>query len=239
MTDPRFDVAAEPPPAAAPNGADTALSWVESDDGRLYVTRPRPKGARGRPRRIYRQGEESPAEALTRDERSNGDKRPRRKPKRPKMPDAPRTVDLKALELTFAEAFKSPSMICASFGDEWASEHFADKGPYLARNLILASQHNPWLRAKLEEAATGQDAMLKVMSLLSVGGALVLYIVPPVIWWFNLPAPAKTREMFGIPDHKPDEQPAFYRAGPPGMGPRPAPAPPPPPEPDQGFPAAV
>jgi hypothetical protein len=36
-------------------------------------------------------------------------------------------------------------------------------------------------------------------------------VIPPVIYWFNLPAPAKTREMFGIPPRK-GEQPAAYAA---------------------------
>jgi hypothetical protein len=228
------------PPPPSPNGA----GWQHNADGRQYVTRERPRGQRGQMRRIYRVGDETPQEALDRDEKAggkatpggkaNGDKRPRRRTKRPKMPDPPRQVDMKALEVTFAEAFKAPGLVCASFGDEWAAEHFATSGPYLARNLVLASEHNPWLRAKLEEAATGQDAMMKIVSLVGVGGAMFTYIVPPIIYWFNLPAPAKTREMFGIPDRKPDERTPAYRATrPPGAD---AGATPPPPT---EFPAAA
>jgi hypothetical protein len=139
------------------------------------------------------------------------DRRPRRKSKRPPMPDAPRTVDLKELEATLAEALKAPALAAAAFGDEWAANHFTQAGPYLARNLILASQHNPWLKQKLEEAASGEDAMMKVVSLVGVGGALVTYIVPPIIWWLNLPVPSKTREMFGIPDRR-ERKPAYAAA---------------------------
>ena len=109
-------------------------------------------------------------------------------------------------------------MPCAMFGDEWAAEHFTNSGPYLARNLILASEHNPWLRKKLEEASTGQDAMMMMISLVGVAGALFAYAVPPVIWWFNLPAPRKTREMFGIPDRREPTPPPPYAADQPPSG---------------------
>jgi hypothetical protein len=174
---------------------------VSSTNGRQYIGR-----NDGRQGVIWRQGDESIAEARTRDSTPR-DKRPR-KSKRPKMPEAPRKVDLKELEATLAEALKAPAMLCATFGDEWAAEHFTVSGPYLARNLILASEHNPWLRQKLEEAATGQDAMMKVVSLVGVGGACFAYAVPPIIWWFNLPAPRKTREMFGIPERR-QREPAY------------------------------
>lgn len=197
-----------PPPAVDPLEQGWKLS---KKNGKLYYN-PRP-GVRGA-RVIYREGGETIAEAIARDQREQEqalrDKRP--KPhKTPKMPEPPRGVDLKELEHTLAEALKAPAMLCAGFGDEWAAEHFTKSGPYLARNLILASEHNPWLRRKLEEAATGEDAMMMVVSLVGVGGALFAYVVPPVIYWFNLPTPRKTRELFGIPDRK-DRQPPPYAA---------------------------
>jgi hypothetical protein len=189
------------PPVAPETGNGTAPlpDWRKDKKGQDFVA------ARGRSGIVIRQGDETVEQAYARDERERGrggDKRPRRKTKRPPMPDAPKKVDLKELETTLAEALKAPGMLAASFGDEWAADHFATSGPYLARNLILASEHNPWLRKKLEEAATGQDAMMKVVSLVGVGGALFAYAIPPIIYWFNLPAPAKTREMFGIPPRK-------------------------------------
>jgi hypothetical protein len=193
-----------PPPA-------TEEQWRRDRRGREYV----PRGAGHGSGQVWRQGDETVAEARARDV-SPGDRRPRRKVKTPKMPEAPRKADLKQLEQTLAEALKAPAMLAASFGDEFGAEHFNRAGPYLARNLILASEHNPWLRQKLEEAATGQDAMMMVVSLVGVGGALFMYVVPPIIYYFNLPAPAKTREMFGIPDRK--ERPPDYAASPPPGG---------------------
>jgi hypothetical protein len=203
----------EPPPFEPPppiQGNPLEDGWkLSKNNGRLYYNpTPKTRGARV----IYRQGAESIAEAIARDQReqqeTQRDKRPRSH-KRPKMPDAPRGADLKALEETLSEALKAPAMVCASFGDEWAAEHFTKSGPYLARNLILASEHNPWLRRKLEEAATGEDAMMMVVSLVSVGGAAFLYVVPPLIYFFNLPAPRKTYEMFGIPDRKHRQPPPY------------------------------
>jgi hypothetical protein len=187
----------EPPPAATEE-------WSITKNGRQYVGR-----RDGRSGIVYREGEETIEQARARDSTPK-DKRPRRKPKTPKLPPASRKVDLKELEQTLAEALKAPAMLCATFGDEWGAEHFQRAGPYLARNLILASEHNPWLRQKLEEAATGQDAMMMVVSLVGVGGALFVYTVPPVIYFLNLPVPHKTREMFGIPDRK--EKPPPYAA---------------------------
>ena len=211
-----------PPPPPAANGQPPPEEWKRTKDGKQeYIGR---KG--GRSGIIYRQGDETIAQARARDSQPTKDKRPQRKSKRPSMPDPPRQVDLKELEVTLAEALKAPAMVCATFGDEWAAEHFTASGPYLARNLILASEHNPWLRKKLEEAATGQDAMMMVVSLVGVGGALFTYVIPPVIYWFNLPAPRKTRELFGIPDRRepvyaadqppPSPEPAAFSAFPAG-----------------------
>lgn len=187
-----------PPPADQTPPAEV---WKIDRQGREYA--PRKDGRSGN---VFRQGEESIAQARERDttaaQGAGGDKRPKRKPKRPKMPDAPRKVDLKELEATIAEALKAPAMPAAMFGDEWAANHFTMSGPYLARNLVLASEHNPWLRMKLEQAATGGDAMMKMVSLVGVGGALFGYAIPPIVYWFNLPVPAKTREMFGIPPRR-------------------------------------
>jgi hypothetical protein len=48
-----------------------------------------------------------------------------------------------------------------------------------------------------------------------VGGALVGYAIPPIVYWANLPVPDKAREMFGIPprrEHAPNPAPAFAEA---------------------------
>lgn len=177
------------------------LDWQTDKRGKEYIPKPQGRGM------IYRLDDETVDQALERD-RMPKDSRPRRKPKAPKMPDPSKKPDLKELELTLAEALKAPAMPCAMFGDTWAAEHFTVSGPYLARNLILAADHNPWLKMKLEEAATGQDAMMKMVSLVGVGGALFGYAIPPIIYWLNIPVPDRTRQMFGIPARR--ERPPEY-----------------------------
>lgn len=199
-------------PIAAPDadgvGPPPGPEWREDSRGRQFV--PRPKGG-GKSGVIFRRDNETIAEALARDLKPK-DERPHRRSKKPKMPDAPRKPDLRELEETLANALKSPAMICAGFGDQWGAEHFTAKGPYLARNLVLASQSNPWLRKKLEEAATGEDAMMMVVGLVGVGGALFAYAIPPIIYYFNLPASKQMREMLDIPPRR--EQPASNAAAP-------------------------
>lgn len=181
------------------NGAPPATEegWQRDGRGRLYVARP--AGAKGV---VFRRGDETIAEALARDattEPGKGDRRPRAKSKRPSMPPPPAHVDLKALEKLLSEAFSAPAMPCAMLGDQWAANHFTEQAPYLARNLVLAAEHNPWLRRKLEEMASGQDAAVKLLGMAGVAGALFGYAVPPIIHFLNLPVPPKAREMFGIP----------------------------------------
>lgn len=183
------------PPPPAGNGKPPDDGWRVDKQGREYI----PRGA-DRRGVIYRQGEETQDQARERDSRPR-DKRPR-KSKRGPMPEAPRTIDLKELEAALAEGLKAPAMLCAAMGDEWAANHFVQQGPFLARNLITASQHNPWLRAKLEEAATGQEATMKIITLVGVGGALVSYTLPPLVYWLNLPVPDRTRAMFGVPERR-------------------------------------
>jgi hypothetical protein len=181
-----------PPPEPTPDDG-----WKSDKSGKQFVN------AKGRPGIIYRQGNESIEQARERDKRPR-DKRPR-KSKRPKMPDAPAKVDAKELERELTDIFCSPAMMCGAFGDEWGVGHFTNHGPILARNLVLAGEKNPWLRRKLEEFATGQDATLAMMSLVPVGGALIGYALPPVIYYLNLPAPERTRLMFGIPPRREKE----------------------------------
>jgi hypothetical protein len=123
----------------------------------------------------------------------------RRKPPRPPMPSAPKKLSMKELEATLTEALKSPAIIAAGFGDEWLATHFERSAAYLSRNLIAAADHNPWLRRRLEDAISGEDAMLKVMSLMTVAGALFMYLAPPIIYLLNPPVPERARIMLGIP----------------------------------------
>lgn len=188
--------------AAGEPGPEELLGdeWRTSKNGRHYIPAPGRKG------NLYQVGDESLAAALERDR--DRDQRPRRKPKSAKKPPPPASkADLGELEKLLADALRSPAMVCATFGDEWAAEHFTNNGPVLARNLVVASEHNPWLRRRLEAAASGGDMMMATITLVGVAGSFVGYMVPPMIYWMNLPVPDKAREMFGIPErreHPPD-----------------------------------
>lgn len=188
----------EPPPFVS---TEPPAEWQVDAVGREFVRKLEGRGM------LYRRGGETVEEAYARaaDGAAPGAKR---RTRTPNLPKGPKKVDLRALELTLAEALKTPAMMAASFGDEWGADHFTRAGPYLARNLVLASEHNPWLRSKLEEASTGQDAMMKMVSLIGVGGAAITYVIPPVIYYLNLPVPEKTRAMFGVPPRK-EHAPAY------------------------------
>ncbi|HKD16467.1 MAG TPA: hypothetical protein VKG23_01270 [Thermoanaerobaculia bacterium] len=233
--DPAADLGEPIAPHTPP--ADGDAGWKRDAQGRQYTSGGPGSGIRGS---IYRQGEETVEQARerrARDAERPRDKRPR-KTKRPPMPDAPKKPDLKELERMLAEALKAPAMICATFGDEWSADHFVVSGPYLARNLIVASEHNPWLRRKLEEAAVGQDAMMLVVSLVGVGGALFAYAIPPIIYWFDLPVPDRARAMFGIPAKRRPTYAATAKRTPPVPEQAFEPEPEPGPEPAVPFPAA-
>lgn len=188
-----------PEPAAAPPPVDDG--WRRDKNGKEYI---RPPGRRGN---LYRRGDETILEAIDRDGRPK-DQRPR-KPKAPKKPPAPSGTDLKELEELLAAALQSPGIVCGMAGDEWAAQHFAINGASLARNLVVASEKNPWLRKKLEDASTGGDMAVQLMTVFAVGGAIIMYIAPPAVHWFNLPVPDKAREMFGIPERRIPNGPAY------------------------------
>ncbi len=195
-------IAFEPPAVDIPPPAGDG--WQTASNGRRYVK------AVGRQGTVFQKGDETVDEALARDAaRGNGkpaDKRPGSgRKKAPPKPPPPRQVDLKEIERELVEALSSPAMICATFGDAWAADHFTRQAPVLARNLVVAAERNPWLRRKLEQAATGGDVMMRLLALLGVGGAIVGYAVPPLIYWLNLPVPEQARLMFGIPPRREDE----------------------------------
>lgn len=170
----------------------TPGTWKRDRQDREYIS------AVGRRGIIYRQGDETVEQALANDALPK-DKRPKRK-STPKLKPPPKQTDLRELEQMLAEAFKAPAYPAAAFGDEWAANHFTEAGPYLARNLVLAAEHNPWLRAKLENAASGGDMMVQLLAMAGLMGAFAQYLVPPLVWWLNLPIPERGRVMLGIPD---------------------------------------
>jgi hypothetical protein len=194
------------------DGQPAGEPWRVRKDGREYVPRLEGHGL------IWREGDETVEQARQRDATAKPDdkKKAKTKPRRPAMPAASRKVDLRELEKELAEALKSPAMLCASFGDEWGADHFVKSGPYLARNLVAAAEHNPWLRKRLEQMATGQDAAMAIIAMVGVGGALFAYAAPPIIYYLNLPVSEKTREMFAIPPRREPKRAPEYATTPNG-----------------------
>lgn len=185
--------------------------WLRDSAGRAYIP------AQGRRGRINRQGEESVAEALARDGKPK-DRKPKRKAA-PRKPPPPKSSDLREIEQVLAEAFKSPAMLGAALGDEWTANHFVTWGPQLARNLARASEHNPWLRKKLEGAATSGDMMMQLMTFMGVAGSFGMYLIPPLVYWLNVPFPEQGRAMLGIPTRGEHAPPPPQTAPPPGPPP--------------------
>jgi len=213
--------------------AEQGEPWLTSKDGRAYIAR-----GGGRKGVIYRQGDETPIQAR---ERDASPPRPRKKSPKLKKPDAPRDAELKELERILTEALKQPALIMAGFGDEWPAEHILASAPAVSRNLVVASEHNPWLRRRLEDAASGQDAALAVLTLIPLLGSIGFYIVPLLIYYGLLNAGERTRKMLGDIPHR-NGRPPDYAAtqSPPFPFPPPGAAPPtePPPAPPAPEPAA-
>jgi len=194
---------------SAPDG------WLKNAAGREYIP------AQGRSGVIYRQGEETPEQARARDERDNTKgERPRKKaqPVKGKKPPAPTQVDLKKLEHQLAEGLKMPAMVFAAAPGVpeaermWAVNHFTKPGlggaDYLARNLVAASEYNPWLREQLERAVSGEAIAVKMITSMSLAAAVFAYAAPPLIVMANLPFPDVGRELLDMPPRRAEAPPA-------------------------------
>lgn len=186
-----------PSPQPPPPPANTAgEGWRKDKQGRDYITLP---GRRGP---LYRRGDETVQERVERDKRPPDEKPKGKGRKKPPQQAPPQDVDLKAIEAALAEALRSPAMIAGLAGDVYLANHFTMWGPRLARNLVVSAEHNPWLRRQLETIATGGNTAVAMMSLLGLAGGVLAYVAPPIIYMFNLPAPAMAREMFQIPERR-------------------------------------
>lgn len=210
-----------------PTDADLeAQGWRKDGQGRWSTS---PKPGIGKKGNVYRRGNETPEEARERDATEAGkDKppKPRKQTVKPgAKPPAPTKTDLKELEYQLAEALKAPAMICMMVGDEWPAAHFTTHGPIFARKLVRASETNPWLRAKLEKLAAGDEMLVNLVNALGLSGALLLYAAPPAIYYLNPKfIPREADEMLGIPGRKADETPDAPIPTPPARAPAAAPA---------------
>lgn len=201
----------DPPPAADPAASPVddpaAQGWRRDKQQRWFTP------AKGRSGVVYRQGTETLEEAHARDAKGPKDRKPKAKPKVPKAP-APTQVSLKELEFALTEALSAPSMIGAMQGEEYIANHFVQQAPILARNLVKAAEHNPWLRSKLEATMSGDVFLMRIMTLFPVAAAAVAYTLPPIIYYFDPPFISEpAREMFQVP--KRDKQQREERDAPP------------------------
>jgi hypothetical protein len=201
-----------PGPVAGENGAEPGVETSAVDPAEQGWRRDRQQRwftpAKGRSGVVYRRDNETVEEALARDAKGPKDREPRSKKSRVPRAPAPTQVSLKELEFALSELFCSPAFVAAGRGEEWAANHFTKEGPVLARNLTKAAEHNPWLRAKLEAAVTGEALMVKVMTIIPVAAALIAYSLPPVIYYFD-PGfiPPEAREMFHVPVREKKDEP--------------------------------
>lgn len=193
---------AETDPEAA-GGPDVDAGWQTDKRGKWYAP------ARGRSGLLRRVGNETLEEAYARDagdrENRGADRPPKPKPTKSKVPKqpAPTTVTSIELEALLREVLSAPAMGAGMAGDQWAADHFTREAPVLARNLVAASEHNPWLRRKLEGLVLGEDLLVKLLTLLPVAGALVAYSIPPIIYYFDPPfIPREARQMMRVPDRR-------------------------------------
>lgn len=170
--------------------------WRTDSKGRSYVPRQGKSGV------IYRAADnETVDEARARDSKGPKDRRPKQKTSRvPKSP-APTQRSIAELERGLCDLLRSPQMVTAMKGDEWATLHFDREAPVLARNLAVAAESNPWLRSKLEAAVFGDGTFLfKLLALAPVISAAIAYVLPPIIYYLD-PGfiPPEARDRFNVP----------------------------------------
>lgn len=192
----------ETAPAADPAGAGLSPDegWQLAKNGRQFASNP----GGGWP--VWRRGNESVQEALTRAAADKPDKPPRSKRRRAEQakasgakPAVSRDQLTREIQEACAGILTAPAIGCAMFGDEWGANHFQVQGERFAANLARSSEHNPWLRSKLEKLTEGELAIVAVLTSVSLAAGAVGYIMPPLIKYLDLPVPERARFMLGVP----------------------------------------
>lgn len=171
------------PAAGKDAGAPPADGWERDSRGRAWVKAPDGHPAAGKGRNIYRRGDETIAEALERTARPDQDRKPP-KPRAKKLPKRETSeVDLKTVEVALAQVFMAPGQVAgALLQDQWLLLHFQARGPELARALVNAAEHNPWLRKKLLELAAGGAAAMQLQAIILLALAAAGYAIPPLAY---------------------------------------------------------
>ena len=180
------DVTAEVPPGPTSGGDDRGgagkdagaapAGWQKDGRGRMYVKPP------GGGNVVFRRDEETVEQALERASRPDADKPP--KPRKKKLPKSETNeADLKTVEAALAQVFMAPGQVAgALLRDQWLLLHFQARGPELARALTNAAEHNPWLRKKLLELASGGAAAMQLQAIVLLALAAAGYAVPPLAY---------------------------------------------------------
>lgn len=215
--------AADPAGAARPQPDD---GWQTAKNGRQFASNP----GGGWP--VWRRGDESVQEALLRAAEVKPDRAPKSKRKRQAATagaaaKAPADVagTTRKIEEACAAILTAPAIGCAMFGDEWGANHFQVQGERFAATLARSSEHNPWLRARLEKLTEGELAIAAVLTSVSLTAAAAGYIAPPVIKYMNLPVHPRARAMLGVPPDPADQLAARRAQQAPPAGDPQAPAP--------------
>lgn len=165
---------------------------------------------------IYQRGDETPEQARARAQRPK-DRKPRRAKTTKKLPPvATNETDLRKAEEVLVEILSSPAAIAAMAGSPWGADHFTNQAPVFARNIVATSEHNLWLRRKLEILSTGGgDLAMQLAMFLPLVASAISYALPPIVFYLHVPVPDDVRRMFGIPEPPPpyaDAAPAAYSA---------------------------
>lgn len=164
-------------------GAAAADGWERDGRGRAYVKAPEGHPAAKKGGNVYRRGEETVDQALERAGRPDADKKPP-KPRAKKLPKRETNEpDLKMVEEALGQIFQAPGQVAGMMlQDQWLYMHFRLRGPELARALVNAAEHNPWLRKKLLELAAGGAAAMQLQAIVLLAMAAGAYVVPPLAY---------------------------------------------------------
>lgn len=171
------------PVAGKDAGGPPTDGWERDSRGRAWIKAPDGHPAAEKGRNIYRRGEETIPEALERTARPDRDRKPP-KPRAKKLPKRETNeLDLKTVEVALAQVFMAPGQVAgALLQDQWLLLHFQARGPELARALVNAAEHNPWLRKKLLELAAGGAAAMQLQAIVLLALAAAGYAVPPLAY---------------------------------------------------------
>lgn len=96
--------------------------------------------------------------------------------------------EISLIESGFRELLTFPAMPAAMAGDQWAADHFSQRGPALAKRLAVECERNDQLRKICLSAVKGQTVVM-------LGFELIMYLGLPAMHYGLVPG----GEQFGVP----------------------------------------